>query len=249
MAMAVVRTKSTVHYPESDGKPMAESPEHLQVMLALIAALQAYFAARQDVYVGGNQFLYWIEGNPRQRVAPDVYVAFGVPKRPWRATWKVWEIGKAPDVIIELTTPSAASEDLGRKFQLYQRLRVGEYLLIDVKHEYLKEPLHLYRLVEGEYEHVPNERPSPEQWRVHSELLGLTFVLAPGERSYQVRLWEPQGERWLPNPVEVAEQYELALQQIREMERRFAQEAQARAQLEERLRELEEELRRLKESR
>lgn len=101
----------------------------------------------------------------------------------------------------------------------------------------------------GEYQRVPNERPSPEEWRVHSELLGLTFVLTPGEGSYQLRLWEPQGERWLPNPMEVAEQYELAQQHLRDMERRFAQEAQARAQLEERVRELEEELRRLREGR
>lgn len=247
MAMAIVQTKPEVRYPESDGKPMAESPEHLQMMLALIATLQAYFAPRQDVYVAGNQFLYWIEGNPKQRVAPDVYVVFGVPKRPWRATWKVWEMGKAPDVIIELTSPSTASEDLGRKYQLYQRLGVSEYLLVDVKHEYLKEPLNLYRLVDGEYQRVPGEHPSPEEWRVHSELLGLTFVLAPGEGGYQLRLWEPQGERWIPNPMEVAEQYELAQQSLRDMERRFAQEAQARAQLEQRVRELEEELRRLKE--
>lgn len=247
--MATVQTKLEGHYPVSDGKPIAESPEHLEMMLSLIATLQAYFAPRQDVYVAGNQFLYWIEGNPKQRVAPDVYVVFGVPKRPWRATWKVWEMGKAPDVIIELTSPSTASEDLGRKYQLYQRLKVSEYLLVDVKHEYLKEPLNLHRLVNGEYQRVPNERPSPEEWRVHSELLGLTFVLTPGEGSYQLRLWEPQGERWLPNPMEVAEQYELAQQHLRDIERRFAQEAQARAQLEERVRELEEELRRLREGR
>ncbi|MGC8784083.1 MAG: Uma2 family endonuclease [Armatimonadota bacterium] len=231
--MAIVQTKPEVHYPVSDGKPMAESPEHLQVMLALIATLQAYFANRQDVYVAGNQFLYWIEGNPRQRVAPDVYVAFGVPKRPWRATWKVWEVGKAPDVIIELSSPSTAAEDLGRKYQLYQRLGVGEYLLIDVKHEYLKEPLNLYRLVNGEYQRVPNDHPSPEEWCVYSQLLELTFVLTPGEGSYDLRLWEPQSERWLPNPFEVAEEYELT--------RRYAQ------SLEQRVRQLEEELRRLKE--
>ncbi|GIV20726.1 MAG: hypothetical protein KatS3mg023_2477 [Armatimonadota bacterium] len=247
--MAIVQTKPEVHYPESDGKPMAEPPEHLEVMLALIATLQAYFAHRQDVYVAGNQFLYWIEGNPRQRVAPDVYVAFGVPRRPWRAIWKVWEVGKAPDVIIELTSPSTAAEDLGRKYQLYQRLGVGEYLLIDVKHEYLKEPLNLYRLTNGEYQRVPNERPSPEEWRVHSQLLGLTFVLMPGEGRYDLRLWEPQKGRWLPNPFEAAERYELAQQQLHDMERRFAQEAEARAQLERRVRELEEELRRLKEGR
>ena len=64
-------------------------------------------------------------------------------------------------------------------------------------------------------------------------LLELTFVLTPGEGSYDLRLWEPQSERWLPNPFEVAEEYELT--------RRYAQ------SLEQRVRQLEEELRRLKE--
>lgn len=80
--MTVTQKKRVVHYPYSDGKPMAESPEHLQVIIYIIAALQAYFASRDDVYVAGNQFLYWVEGNPTQRVAPDIYVAFGVPKYP-----------------------------------------------------------------------------------------------------------------------------------------------------------------------
>jgi hypothetical protein len=30
IAMATVQTKPEVHYPESDGKPIAESPEHLK---------------------------------------------------------------------------------------------------------------------------------------------------------------------------------------------------------------------------
>ncbi len=57
VAMATVQTKPEGHYPVSDGKPIAESPEHLEMMLSLIATLQAYFASRQDVYVAGNQFL------------------------------------------------------------------------------------------------------------------------------------------------------------------------------------------------
>ncbi len=57
--MAPPQPKSqTAHHPESDGKPMAETPYHLEAMLYLIAALQAYLAHRQDVYVAGNQFMW-----------------------------------------------------------------------------------------------------------------------------------------------------------------------------------------------
>lgn len=223
--MSVTQTTKAVHYPDSDGKPMAETPYHLEAMLYLIAALQAYFAHRQDVYVAGNQFMYWIEGNPRQRVAPDVYVAFGVPKTPLLPTWKVWEVGKAPDVIIEVTSRSTAAEDLGRKYDLYQRLGVKEYFLVDVLREYLSGAVLLYRLEGKEYVRVLPERANGEEWRVHSEQLGLDVCVRWEEDRYRVRLYDPVSGRYLPTLEEEA---------------RRAEEAEAR------IRQLEEELRRLK---
>ncbi len=221
--MATVQTQRPVHYPESDGKPVAETPEHLEAMLYLIDALQRYFAGRRDVYVAGNQFLYWVEGNPSQRVAPDVYVAFGVPKRPWRATWKVWEIGKAPDVIIELTSRSTAGEDLDRKYRLYQRLGVKEYILIDVRREYLIEPVILHRLVGGAYQQMPTEHLGDREWRVRSELLGLEVVVRAEDEGYQVRLFDPMRGRTIPTGMELAEQAAEMEARLRELEAKLQQ--------------------------
>jgi Uma2 family endonuclease len=256
--MSVSQQQQAVFYPYSDGKPMAESPEHLQTMVYLIAALQAYFAGREDVYVAGNQFMYWIEGNPRQRVAPDIYVVFGVPKRPWRPTWKVWEEGKAPDVIFELTSRSTAGEDMYRKYRLYQRLGVKEYILVDVLRDYLVQPVMLHRLKGDEYELMPNERPNDREWWAHSELLGLSVVVRAEDEGYQVLLWDPTSCSFLPSPQQTTEEYLELLRQlqdaerraeeealrVREAERRAEEEARRRAELEARLRELEEELRR-----
>jgi Uma2 family endonuclease len=256
--MSVSQQRQAVFYPYSDGKPMAESPEHLQTMVYLIAALQAYLAGREDVYVAGNQFMYWIEGNPRQRVAPDIYVVFGVPKRPWRPTWKVWEEGKAPDVIFELTSRSTAGEDMYRKYRLYQRLGVKEYILVDVLRDYLVQPVMLHRLKGDEYELIPNERPNDREWWAHSELLGLSVVVRAEDEGYQVLLWDPTSRSFLPSPQQTAEEYLELLRQlqdaerraeeealrVREAERRAEEEARRRAELEARLRELEEELRR-----
>ncbi|MEJ5252075.1 MAG: Uma2 family endonuclease [Chthonomonadetes bacterium] len=237
--MAITQTAKAVHYPDSDGKPMAETPYHLEAMVYLIAALQAYFAHRQDVYVAGNQFMYWVEGNPRQRVAPDVYVAFGVPKTPLLPTWKVWEVGKAPDVIIEVTSRSTAAEDLGRKYELYQRLGVKEYFLVDVLREYLSGAVLLYRLQGREYVRVLPERANSEEWRVHSEQLGLDVCVRWEEDRYRVRLYDPVSGRYLPTLEEEARRAEEEAQRAEE-------EARARAEAEARIRQLEEELRRLK---
>lgn len=258
--MSVTHTQRLVHYPCSDGKPMAETPEHLEAMIYLITSLQAYFAKRKDVYVSGNQFMYWIEGNPNQRVAPDVYVVFGVPKTPPRPTWKVWEEGKAPDVIFELTSRSTAGEDLDRKYRLYQRLGVKECILVDVTRDYLIEPLILHRLTGREYQRAPNDRPNDREWWVTSEQLGLRVVVQTGDDGYLVRLWDPVQQIFLPSIREATEemlQLYTQLEEARRREaeaarraeeeaRRAAEEARTRADLEARLREMEEELRRLR---
>ena len=39
-------------------------------------------------------------------VVPDVWVAFGVAKRPERGTWLIWLEGKGPDFVLEITSKS-----------------------------------------------------------------------------------------------------------------------------------------------
>ena len=68
-----------VIYPTEDGRPMAETDKHSELMVYFRAALKAYFDRQPDVYVSGNNFVFWEEGNPKARLSPDAYVVFGVP--------------------------------------------------------------------------------------------------------------------------------------------------------------------------
>jgi hypothetical protein len=70
----------TIDYPESDGEPMAETDVHYRLMTDLRFELERFFRDDADVYVSGNILLYYVEGNPKKRVAPDVLVARGVRK-------------------------------------------------------------------------------------------------------------------------------------------------------------------------
>src|SRR5512139_2828417 len=97
-------------YPESDGKPMAESDLHRKLLLDLVEAAGRHFAGVPDVYASGNMLLYFEEGHPEMCVAPDVFIVRGVEKR-LRPIYKVWEEGKGPDVVVELTSPSTHRED------------------------------------------------------------------------------------------------------------------------------------------
>ena len=69
-----------IDYPETDGQPMAEADRHRDLVVDLIAAARHHFRDAPDVYVSGNLLVYFVEGNPRESVAPDFFVVRGVPK-------------------------------------------------------------------------------------------------------------------------------------------------------------------------
>jgi len=178
-------------YPTSDGKPMAETDLHRKEMARLIETLDAFLADRPDVYVSGNLLLYYEEGNPRASVAPDVFVAVGVPKHD-RPIYKLWEEHAPPTVVIEVTSPSTRREDRAKKWALYARLGVGEYYLYDPLGEYLRPPFQGYRLDAGEYRAMT---PDVDGALVSAEL-GLVLVLVDGrlrlrDRSTGVDLLSP----------------------------------------------------------
>src|SRR3954453_18045282 len=120
-------------YPTSDGKPMAETDTHRRLRNALIEILMAFYQAQPRVYVSGNLLLFYEPGNKRRHVSPDVFVVRGVPKG-IRENYILWEEGKGPDVVIELTSSSTRKDDVKGKFRLYRDvLKVPEYFLFDPK--------------------------------------------------------------------------------------------------------------------
>lgn len=157
-----------IEYPESDGKPMAETPIHRQAMTDTIETLADFFRDAPDVYVSGNMFLYYEEGEPSQSVVPDVFVVQGTSKGP-RRTYKLWVEQRPPSVVFEFTSRSTRLDDTGNKKALYAMLGVNEYFLCDPLAEYLQPPLQGFVLERGEY-----RRLSPESdGSLVSQALGL----------------------------------------------------------------------------
>jgi Uma2 family endonuclease len=188
----------TIDYPTSDGRPMAETDWHRDLMTALIAMLKIRYAKVRRAYVSGNLLLYYVPGNKRRHVAPDVFVVRGISKRK-RLYYLLWEEGKSPEMIIELTSKSTRKEDVDTKFMLYRDvLKVQEYFLFDPFAEYLKPPLRGYRLTDGEYlpiEPVAGRLPS-EVTRLHLERDGT-----------MLRLYDPATGRRLPTLEETTDQF------------------------------------------
>ena len=144
-----------VFYPDSDGEPMAESDFQLHPLIYAINALRAFFADRPDVYVAGNMFVYYEEDNPKAVVAPDVFVVFGAPNHD-RSSYKVWEGGKAPDFVLEITSLATRTQDQGPKRGIYAYMGVREYFQADPTGDYLKPPLQGQQLA-GDQEAVARQ--------------------------------------------------------------------------------------------
>ena len=131
-ALGVILPPTEDELPYDDGMPMETQRHALQLQL-LIDPLHLYWTDRQDVYVGGNMFVYFSLEQVRHQDfrGPDFFVVLGVPKRE-RKSWVVWQEGKGPDVVIELLSESTAAQDKGEKKAVYQdRLRVPEYFWFD----------------------------------------------------------------------------------------------------------------------
>jgi Uma2 family endonuclease len=190
---AISTTQQPIHYPETDGKLMAETDVHIDVLIYLREALRDHFRDAPQVYVAGNLLLYYEEGNPAACVAPDVFVVQGVAKGE-RRTYRLWEEGQPPAVVFEITSRGTRLEDLGTKRALYAMLGVREYFLYDPLGDYLQPPLQGYRLQEGEY-----QRMLPgDEGALASQELGLELRVEAG----QLRLLNPTTGARLLTPAE-----------------------------------------------
>jgi Uma2 family endonuclease len=192
-----------VEYPTSDGKPMGETDLHRSVMVETIEALKMHYAGQQ-VYVSGNILLYYRPGNKRRHVSPDVLVARGLEPHD-RDSYLLWEEGRAPNVVIEVTSRSTRDEDLEDKLEIYRdEIGVAEYFLFDPRSEYLDPALQGYRLSRGRF--VPIKS-------VDGRLASAELKLQLQSDAGRLRFFDPARQRWLPTPQEARLEALAALEQ------------------------------------
>ena len=190
-----------VEYPESDGKPMAETPIHMKAMNDAIMPLEERYAERTDVYVGGNMMMYYVENSPNTSISADVFVAFGPSRDRERRVWKTWEEGKFADFVLEVTSESTRGEDEGRKRDIYRRLGVTEYWQFDPTGDYLNPRLKGRRLnARRAYRPIPLTTTPDGTLYGESKVLALHLCL-DGRR---LRLYDPATGEFLPTPKEHA---------------------------------------------
>ena len=207
-----IQEKTEIFYPSEDGEPLAESYDHVYAILTTLAVLKEYLAGRQATVLA-DQFLYYSQGFPSLRIAPDVMVIFEVAPG-GRDNYKIWEEGQVPAVIFEMTSPGTKAQDTGFKKTLCEQLGVKEYWLFDPRGEWIKEKLRGYQLRGESYELITDGK---------SEALGLRLEV---EEKIIGFYREDTGEKLL-----ILEELSSALQESREIAQRERQRAEQAEQI------------------
>jgi hypothetical protein len=205
MTTTIKIVNPNIEYPSSDGEPLAESYLHLYAILTTLEVIKQYLAGRQATVLA-DQFLYYAQGFPKLRVAPDVMVIFDVPPG-GRDSYKVWEEGQVPQVVFEMTSQGTQKQDQEQKKNLYEQLGILEYWLFDPKGEWIEEKLRGYRLEDETYQLIADGISQPLGLRVavEGEVLGF-YHLDTGEK--------------LLTPTELAEQLQQERQRANQERQR-----------------------------
>jgi Uma2 family endonuclease len=228
-------------YPDSDGRFMGDTQFHNDAMTSLRETLEGHFADRPDVYVVSNLVFYWDQSDSSKRRDPDVLVARGVAGKHKRRSYRLWEEGKVPCTVFEITSRRTWRKDLYEKPALYAAVGVKEYFLFDPEGKYLDPVLQGFRSVKGK----PVAMKPARDGSLVSKALGLRLV-PEGDRLRPVVL--ATGERLLTGAERADREKERAEQeqqraeqeqQRAEQERQLREQEQQRAEQERRLREQE----------
>ena len=188
----------SIDYPETDGKPMADSDFQRNSLTYLLEAFKAFYEDNENIYVSGDLLIYYEKGNSSVSVAPDVFVAFDVHKHD-RRIYQTWKEDKFPDVVFEIASKTTYKKDEQIKPELYRRLGAQEYFQYDPVGDCFQPQLRGRFLDEnGEYKIVNPVIYKDGSLRLFSPRLGVELRL----EGTRLRIFDPKTKQYLLNHSE-----------------------------------------------
>ena len=154
------------------------------IRFSFVSALQAHFAHRDDVLIAGGGYVRNEATNDAERLAPDVVVTFGVRSDAIisRNGYVIGEVGKPPDLVLEIASRSTGRRDYTVKREGYAAYGIGEYWRFDhTGGSFHDAPLAGDLLVDGRYEPIELTRESERIIWGRSPTLGLDLVWDDGD--------------------------------------------------------------------
>ena len=173
----VNRTLPEIFYEEPE--PIEDGMQQEMALERIVQLLRSRYQDDPSVFMSGAVFISYDINNGNRRIAPDLFISFNVDNPAIRENlpnYWMWEIGKAPEFVMEVASDSTASRDLNEKRELYQSLGIREYWRFDSKNgERYGAIMAGERLVNGEYQPYDVETGADGSLRCHSDLLDLDF--------------------------------------------------------------------------
>jgi Uma2 family endonuclease len=154
-------------------------------------------------------------------LVPDVMVSLDVPPRPdllqrEHRSYFMWEIGKPPDVVIEIVSDRTGGEE-HHKMRAYARIAVPFYVIFDPQEELQHGVLRAFKLDGGQYQ------PTEPAWLAKVGL-GLTLWEGPFEGQRQTWLrWCDRDGQVIPTGAERAEDEKRRADSAEEKARKLAE--------------------------
>jgi len=130
---------------EDEGQEeIGEDEVHTLAVAATAYALRCHARARTDWRIYTTMDLHYHPREPAAYVSPDVMICQPLQRDGWLESYRIGRQGPAPLLVVEvLSRRSAQQQDLTNKPELYGRLGVQEYLLLDPTGDFLPEQLRL----------------------------------------------------------------------------------------------------------
>jgi len=188
------------HYPVED--QMAESWLHLLVRSLLLMLTRRLLHTRGEIaFVGSDQFLYWVRGDPQRAIAPDLYVLPGVDPDSAGRSWKLWEEGVVPSLAVEVVSDDVEKDYIYAPMR-YAEIGVAELVVYDPEPHRGSDRIR-WQVYRRRGDALLLEEQGDGD-RVRSEALGCWLRVVPDEAGRPlVRIaLDPTGEDLLPTTEE-----------------------------------------------
>jgi Uma2 family endonuclease len=213
-----------IELPDEDFEPMPEGDIQRRNLSYATEALKLWFEKQENVYVSGNLFIRYEQDLAEKRVAPDIFVVFGMSNKD-RVSYTIGEDGgKAPDFVLEVISKGTRTKDRKQNPLIYKYLGVKEYFQYDPSSKFFKpSALNGVRLENGEYVAITSSVLPDGTLSLHSEVLGLDLHLYP---NLNFRFFDPISNQMLRSYAEAEHDRSIAeLERVYEHQARLEAEA------------------------
>ena len=160
--------------------------------------LEDRYANDPSTFVSGSGYLRLTSGIRSGFAVPDCLVAFGVDAAALEKAngYVIDEVGKPPDVVIEVASPTTGLRDYTTKRRIYGDMGAPEYWRFDeTGGQYHDEPLAGDILSDGEYRRAPIRVDPDGTFWGYSPALRLFLVWDDG----RLRFYDPATRDFLPD--------------------------------------------------